>query len=292
MSTQRDPFAYDRARHEAEVTAWRRARLARLTAPDGWLSLIARVPLEQGRNTAGAADGCDIALPKERAPAAVGSFERHGDTVSFTPAAGAAIMLQRDASAEPLSPGVARPLRTDRDGAPDRLALGSLTLEVTLRESGMFVRVRDPDSPERRDFPGIESYPIDPKWRVVAKLERYEPHKPIDLGYEGGSTQHYVSPGAAVFEVDGVEHRVDPVLDGAGARPRLYLLFWDQTARDTTYGAGRFLYAPLPAGDRVLLDFNQAFSPPCAFTPYAACPLAPSQNRLALRVEAGEKSAH
>jgi uncharacterized protein (DUF1684 family) len=70
----------------------------------------------------------------------------------------------------------------------------------------------------------------------------------------------------------------------------LYLLFWDQTGRDTTYGAGRFLYAPLPEGDHVLLDFNQAFSPPCAFTPYSACPLAPAQNRLAVRVEAGEKS--
>jgi uncharacterized protein (DUF1684 family) len=83
---------------------------------------------------------------------------------------------------------------------------------------------------------------------------------------------------------------VDPVLDGDGAR--LYLVFWDPTGRDTTYGAGRFLYAPLPEGDRVLLDFNQAFSPPCAFTPYAACPLAPTQNRLAIRVEAGEKSPH
>jgi uncharacterized protein (DUF1684 family) len=285
-----DPYPYDRASHEAAVTAWRRARLARLTAPDGWLSLIGRSPLEQGRNTAGAEESCDIALPKERAPATVGTFDRDGDTVSFTPAPGVTIVLQGTVDALPLVPGVACPLRTDREGAPDRLALGSLTMEVTLRESGMFVRVRDPDSPQRRDFPGIEQYPIDPKWRVVAKLERYEPPKEVDLGYEAGSTQRYVSPGAAVFELDGVEYRVDPVLDGE--RPRLYLLFWDQTARDATYGAGRFLYSPLPEGDRVLLDFNQAFSPPCAFTPYAACPLAPAQNRLALRVEAGEKSPH
>ncbi|HEX2678130.1 MAG TPA: DUF1684 domain-containing protein, partial [Polyangiales bacterium] len=208
----------------------------------------------------------------------------------FTPAAGVAIALRRAGEApQELQAGTAILLRTDRDGAPDKLALGALTMEVTDRESGVFVRVRDPDSPTRREFAGIEHYPIDPKWRVVAKLERYEPAKPIDLGYEAGSTQHYTSPGAAVFEIDGKTYRVDPVLDGDH---RLYLVFWDLTGRDTTYGAGRFLYAPLPQGDRVLLDFNLAFSPPCAFTPYAACPLAPAQNRLQVRVEAGEKSAH
>jgi len=154
----------------------------------------------------------------------------------------------------------------------------------------MFLRVRDPESRARRDFVPPAHYPVDPKWRVVARLEPYASPKPIDLDYEAGSTQHYLSPGAAVFEIDGVPCRLDPVYDGE--RKRLFLVFWDLTARDSTYGAGRFLYAPLPAGDRVLLDFNQAFSPPCAFTPYSACPVAPAQNRLPLRVEAGEKSAH
>jgi hypothetical protein len=134
---------------------------------------------------------------------------------------------------------------------------------------------------------GIEHFPIDPRWRVVARLERYEPAKPVDLGYLGGAAGRYLSPGVAVFEVDGVPCRIDPVLDESGGR--LYVVFWDPTARDATYGAGRFLYAPLPEGDRVLLDFNQAFSPPCAFTPHAACPLAPAQNRLPIRVEAGER---
>lgn len=290
MTDATDPFAYDREQHETAVAAWRRARLARLTAPDSWLSLIGRVPLEQGRTTAGAAEGCGIALPADKAPSDVGSFEREGTVVRFEPAAGVAISLQRGTDVEPLAPGVAVALRTDRDGSPDKLVHGALTLEVTERESGLFVRVRDPDNPSRRDFPGIEHYPIDPKWRVVATLERYDPPRPVDFGYEGGSTQHYSSPGAARFEIDGITYRVDPVFDES--RPRLYLVFWDQTARDTTYGAGRFLYAPLPEGDRVLLDFNQAFSPPCAFTPYAACPLAPPQNRLPVRVEAGEKSPH
>jgi uncharacterized protein (DUF1684 family) len=294
MTAQHQPFAYDRARHEAAVSEWRRARLSRLTTPDGWLSLVGRFPLGQGKSSVGAADGCDVALPPERAPGSVGSFELEGTRVRFTPAVGVQLLLRGGAGAgpdtKPLVPGEAVTLRPDRDGSPDKLLLGALTLEVSERESGFFVRVRDPDSPTRRGFAGIKHYPVDPKWRVVARYERYEPPRMLDLDYEAGSTQRYTSPGAAVFEIDGVSCRLDPVLDEN--RPRLYLVFWDPTARDTTYGAGRFLYAPLPEGDRVLLDFNQAFSPPCAFTPYAACPVAPQQNRLAVRVEAGEKSSH
>jgi uncharacterized protein (DUF1684 family) len=110
------------------------------------------------------------------------------------------------------------------------------------------------------------------------------------MAREGGASERYESPGDAVFEIDGTSHRVTPVF--LKDRTRLYLVFRDETAGDTSYGAGRFLYAPLPEGGHVLLDFNQAFSPPCAFTPYAACPLAPLQNRLPARIEAGEKYRH
>jgi uncharacterized protein (DUF1684 family) len=285
-----DPFPYDRQDHEAVVAEWRRARLARLTAPDSWLSLVGRFPLKQGQNIAGSAESCDVVLPRERVPDLAGTFEVDGTAVRFTPASELALSLHTKAGAQQLTPGVAVTLKSDRESTPDKIALGSLTLEVMERSSGVFVRARDPENPTRRDFPGIEHYPIDPKWRVVARLEPYQPHKTIDLAYESGSAERYSSPGAAVFEIDGVSQRVDPVLDSNGKR--LYLVFWDETARDTTYGAGRFLYAPLPVGDHVLLDFNQAFSPPCAFTPYALFPLAPPQNRLPLRVEAGEKSAH
>ncbi len=266
--------------------------MARLTAPDSWLSLVGRVPIDQGEHRVGGASDSDIVLPTPSAPANIGRLVVRDTQVHFTPNADAHVsLLARDhKETQSLAPGVTVALRTDHDGAPDKLVIGTLTLEVAAHASGMFVRMRDPESATRREFAGIDHYAIDPKWRVVAKLDRYDPPKPVELGYETGATQHYTSPGMAVFEIDGVTHRVEPVFDGD--RPRLYLVFWDPTARDTTYGAGRFLYAPLPAGDRVLLDFNQAFSPPCAFTPFAACPLAPTQNRLSARVEAGEKSAH
>jgi uncharacterized protein (DUF1684 family) len=107
------------------------------------------------------------------------------------------------------------------------------------------------------------------------------------MAYETGTLEPYWSPGAATFELDGVSYRLDPVRDGD--RSRLYVVFSDLTNRNETYPSGRFLYAPLPEGDLVTLDFNQAFNPPCAFTPYALCPLTPPQNRLAVRIEAGEK---
>jgi uncharacterized protein (DUF1684 family) len=287
MTGSPGPFAYDQQEHEAEVAEWRRARLARLTAPDSWLSLVGRSPLSEGLSSAGAAGGCDVVLPPDKSPPEAGMFDRQGTLVRFTPAPGVALSLQRGTGVERLADGVAVALRSDRDGSPDKLALGSLTMEVMERSTELFVRVRDPESPTRRDFRGLQHYPVDPQWRVVARLEPYDPLKPVELAYESGGVERYASPGVAVFDIAGTTHRVEPVLDGN--RQRLYLVFWDETARDTTYGAGRFLYAPLPEGGRVLLDFNQAFSPPCAFTQYAVCPLAPAQNHLAIRVEAGEK---
>lgn len=288
MSTEHDPFSYDRARHEASVLAWRRARLSRLTAPDGWLSLIGRVALEHRTPLyAGSAAGSDVPLPAEKAPSRVGRFERDGSDVSFTPEPGVSLSLHGEGGARELTPGISVRLRTDRDGRGDKLVIGALSMEVTERVSGIFVRVRDPESPARREFSGIEYFPIDPKWRVVARFEPYDPPRAVELPYEAGTTQHYVAPGTAIFEVDGVGCRIDPVFDGN--RKRLYLVFWDPTSRDMSYGAGRYLYAPLPVADRVLLDFNLALSPPCAFTPHVACPLAPPENRLPVRVEAGER---
>ena len=288
MAHDREPFSYDQREHEAEVGAWRRARLARLTAPDSWLSLVGRFPLAEGSSTVGADAACDIVLPSEKAPPLVGHFAREGTQARFTPAPGVSMTLQRRPGSEPLAPEVAVVVRTDRDGEPDKLALGSLTLEITEQPAGLFVRVRDPESPTRRAFSGLEYFPINPRFRIVARLEPHSPPQTIELGYESGSSERYESPGDAVFELDGVVQRVTPVY--INNRSRLYLVFRDATAGDTSYGAGRFLYAPLPEDGRVLLDFNEAFSPPCAFTPYAACPLAPLQNRLAVRIEAGEMS--
>jgi uncharacterized protein len=273
--------------YEREILAWRQARLTRLTAPDGWLSLIGKtflepsVPLPVG---SAAADG-GISLPAG-APAELGTVELHAKSVRFTPAGQSVLRIKRAGSTlpEPLTGAVE--LTSDARGPSDRLLYGDLVLDVMERGDQFAVRVRD-SSRAHPEFAGIEYFPIDPTWRVSAKLEPYAPEKAIDLVYEGGIEHPYYSPGAVVFTKDGVEHRLDPVFESD--RKRLWIVFADPTNRDSSYGAGRFLYAPLPKDNQVTLDFNQAFSPPCAFSPFVACPLPPFQNRLQLRVEAGEK---
>ena len=104
-----------------------------------------------------------------------------------------------------------------------------------------------------------------------------------------GTVDQSPSPGMAVFTVDGQEYRLTPVLEEG--ETRLFFVFADATNRTETYGAGRFLYADPPTNGSVVLDFNRAYNPPCAFSAYATCPLPPKQNRLPLAISAGEKRA-
>jgi hypothetical protein len=273
--------------YEDEILAWRRDRLVRLTASGSWLSLIGRFDLPLGESTVGSDPSCAIQLPARETPLQLGRFVREQRRVQFVPGLLAEVGIRRAAtrSSEPMSGAI--DVKTDAEGDPDAIVFGTLSLEVMQRGDSFAVRVRDSENAALRNFAGIDHYPIDPSWRIRARLVPYTPEKRIDLLYDSGEPQSYRSPGAAVFESDGVEYRIDPVFDGP--RPRLYVLFADRSNRDETYGAGRFLYAPLPEDGHVILDFNQAFNPPCAFTPFAVCPLPPAQNRLALRIEAGEK---
>lgn len=272
--------------YQREIQALRQARLTRLTAPDGWLSLIGKTFLEPKTPLpigSAAADG-GIALPVG-APPALGTVELHAKSVRFVPAPDVVLRIQRGASTpEPLSGAVV--LTSDARGPADRLLYGDLVLDVMERGDQFAVRVRD-TSRAHPELAGIEYFSLDPSWRVIAKLEPYAPEKLISLVYDGGIEQPFASPGALVFEHGGETLRLDPVFESD--RKRLWIVFADPTNRDSSYGAGRFLYAPLPQDGQTVLDFNQAFSPPCAFSPFVACPLPPFQNRLNVRVEAGEK---
>lgn len=281
------PDVLDAAAHEQQVLSWQRARLRRLTAPDGWLSLVARTTLLEGDNLVGADPAAHVLLPEDRAPARVGVLRLQGDAVSFEPAPGVRVQQRRAGQSElrELSGALALPAGAEHKG--DRLVIGPLALELAHGGGEVTVRVRDPHNPALVGFRGIDCYPTNSRYRVVARLVPHHPPRHVDLAYDSGRVEPQLSPGIAVFSLDGVEHSVEPVIDGNGTR--LFVLFSDLTNRDETYGAGRFLYAPLPDGERVLLDWNLAFNPPCAFTPYAFCPLTPPQNRLPVRIEAGEK---
>jgi uncharacterized protein len=278
MSTA--PFAITTDEHVAEVLAHREARVARLTANKGWLSLVNKVWLREGAQSIGSEPGCEILLAADRAPPSVGLVTMKQGKVRFE-ASPSAEVYSRGARVTSIE------MRSDVDEDPDELVLGSLAIELIFRGGDLAIRVRDSKSPLSTAFPGLRVYPIDPTWRIVARLERFASEKEVVLEDGDGKPQPYLSPGAALFEKDGQSCRLEPVFEGD--RRRLFVLFSDPTNRDETYGAGRFLYAPLPVDGRVLLDFNKAFNPPCAFTPYATCPLPSPENRLPLRVEAGEK---
>lgn len=262
---------------QAETDAWHAQRIQQLTADDGWLTLAGLHWLSEGENLAGGRPGAAVPLPTP-APGELGTFTRRGDQVSFTPAAGQSVSMNG-------APFAGGPLATDAQGRPDLLRAGRLQLLVIARGERLGVRVRDPEAKARRQFQGIERYPAREDWRKQARFEPAPPGATRKVPNVLGEVVELPLAGAAVFTHQGRTLK----LVATRSEGALFFVFGDPTNGSETYGAGRFLDAELPRGDTVVLDFNRAYNPPCAFSPYATCPLPPRENRLPVRVEAGEK---
>lgn len=266
---------------EEEVRAWQKNRDQRLRREDSWLTLAGLFWLQEGENAVGSDKAKNRVVLPARTPASAGTLVRNGEKVTLNATApmtiddkpvSGAIELQSDAS----------------ESGPTLVKVGTVQFNIIKRGDRLGVRVKDPESEVRTKFSGLEYYPIDPKWRVEARLEPYNPVKKIPIQDVTGMTSDSDSPGALVFTVEGKEYRLDPILEEGS--DELFIIFRDQTSRDATYPAGRYLYAKKPdASGKTIVDFNKAYNPPCAFTDFATCPLPPLQNRLAVRVEAGEK---
>jgi uncharacterized protein (DUF1684 family) len=166
-------------------------------------------------------------------------------------------------------------------------------MQIIDRGARLGVRVKDRQSPVRKAFKGLDYFPIDPRYRVVATFVPHPKPVTIDVPTVIGTVDRMPSPGYASFAIDGAPGatplRLDAVQEPGDAQ--LFFIFRDATSGKSSYGGGRFLYADLPANGKVVLDFNRAYSPPCAFTPHATCPLPPANNRLPVSIEAGEKFA-
>lgn len=260
---------------------WRKQRVARLTSETGWLTLVGLYWLRSGDNTFGRAKTNRIALDHPSLAATTGTFTVTDGTVTFVAQPGATVTHD----GKPID---AITMTPDTVGNPTTLAAGSLRFFVIERAGRLGVRVRDVDHPARKDFRGLEYFPESREWIIEARFEPYPPGRRIPILNILGMTDQMVTPGAIVFTKDGREWRLDAILE-APDDDELFVMFADATSARETYGAGRFLYVPLPRDGRVTLDFNRAYNPPCAFNEFATCPLPPAQNRLALRVEAGEK---
>ncbi len=250
----------------AEIEAWRREREKRLAADDGWLTVAGLFWLKEGPNSFGTDPSCDIVLPAGSAPPRAGLFEHSG---------GRTLLRWADRPAEPVE------MRPDETIVP----FGDLSFQVIRRGSRYGVRLRDKNSRYRREFAGLKWYPVKAAWRVTARLVPYPEPRKLRVGSTIGEPQEFDAPGYLDFELEGRRLRLEPAQAGG----ELFILFRDLTSGKTTYPAGRFLYAS-PANDgTVVLDFNKAYSPPCAFTPYTTCPLPPRQNHLPVAIEAGEQ---
>ncbi len=274
------PKAADDAAYRKQIEDWRAKRVERLKSPNGWLSLVGLEWLKEGANTVGSAK--DNAIVIAKAPPHLGTvvLDRGRATMSLDPrATEAKIDGEKKPGAE---------LVDDSHEKPTTVSFGTTNFYLIKRDDKFGLRIKDADAPTRTHFAGIENFDIDPSWRIEAKWEVYNPPHEIEQGNILGQVDKVVVPGAAVFEREGKTYKVEPIIENPGDT-ELFLVFGDRTSGKETYGAARFLYAEAPKDGKVILDFNKAYNPPCAFTPYATCPLPTPQNRLDTRVTAGEK---
>jgi uncharacterized protein (DUF1684 family) len=273
---------FDASAHKTEIQKWQNNRLASLTKDDGWLTLIGLFWLNEGENKLGSDPKNAIILPKDKAPSVAGSLWLEKGRARLAARPGVEITAGD-------KPVTGLDLKDDNDeNGPTILKLGSLLINVVKRGERLGVRVKDTESRSRREFKGLEYYPIDPKWRIEARFEPYQPAKTIPITNVLSMTDDEISPGALAFDVDGKTYRIDPILEKG--ETDWFVMIADETTGRETYGAGRYLYvSPPDASGKVVIDFNKTYSPPCAFTNFATCPLPPRQNHLPFRVEAGEK---
>lgn len=276
------PALFATSDHEAAVLRWREERVARLTTPDGWLSLIGLHWLQPGDNTVGHAPDNTIRLDAGRARLGIVHLTAEGRvTFAAAPDADASV------DGEPL-PATAEPVELNfLTGRPSLVKAGTVSFVVIRRGERVGLRVRDSESPRRRHFAGIDYFPIDPSWRIEARWVPFDPPRQIPITNILGQTSPGRVPGKAVFTREGRTFELIPIAESADEN--LFFIITDATAGEETYEAARFLYAEPPRDGVVILDFNRALNPPCAFTPFATCPLPPKENRLPIRVTAGEK---
>ncbi|HEX7341814.1 MAG TPA: DUF1684 domain-containing protein [Rhodanobacteraceae bacterium] len=267
--------------HVEQVERWRKARLDRLTAPDGWLTLIGLPWLDAGENRIGSA--ADNGIVVAGLPPHLGRVTLAADGqvhVALLVGSGGRIDGEdRDAAV----------LLDDSHARPTVVSVGDISFFLVRRGDLVGLRIKNVHAATREHFLGLDHFPIDLSWRIEADWLPAAPGQTLDMGTAIGTIERHPVAGVAVFERDGQRFELLPVIESPGDEA-YFLVFADQTSGKETYGAARFLYTEPPRDGRVVLDFNKAYNPPCVFTAFATCPMAPPENRLAARVTAGEKN--
>ena len=245
-----------------------------------WLTLVGLYWLKPGTNTFGSDAGNSIVLPSGSTPARAGEFELRGKEVSVKVAPGVKATIGGKQESEAA-------LKPDTSGEPTVIELASLQMHVIVRGERIGIRVKDLNSPAVKNYRGPTFFPLDLKYRITAAWVPSDGKKTVDVPDVLGEVTPTPIAGQAKFKLNGQE----ATLINLGGDPSkgLFFVFTDATGKTDTYPGGRFLQTDPVVNGSVVLDFNRAYNPPCAVTPYATCPLAPKENRLAVAIPAGER---
>lgn len=271
----------DLVAYQQEVDDWHANREESLKSENGWLNLAGLYWLNEGFNTFGSAPTNDVVFPEGKMEANAGTFVVQNGKVTIEVAKGVEIRMD------------SLPITKEVIHYPDSsfqpvLSYGSLRWLIIDRSGKLGVRLRDVESEAVANFQGVDRYPVDIDWRLEATFEKYDPIRQIDITNILGQTYQQPCPGALVFTIDGNEYRLDVIDEGGDD---YFVIFGDKTNEHETYPSGRYMYVNQPdAEGKVIVDFNKAYNPPCAFSDYATCPLPPRQNLLDVAIRAGEKN--
>ncbi len=267
-----------------EIRQWQTNRTTQIQREDGWLSLAGLFWLKDGENIIGTDPSNAVVFPAGSTQAKAGIIILHNGNLTINAEREAKIRYQD-------SPVIRMKLTSDESGEaqPTILTTGSLSFYAIKRGDRFGIRVKDKNNPALKNFRGLNFFPIDPAWRIEAIYKPYPEPKIIEIASIIGTVDTDTCPGALIFQIDGQTCSLDVIAD-PGTR-ELYVMFTDETTEKETYGNGRQLStAPPDEKRKVILDFNKAFNWPCAYTPYATCPIPPKQNHIPVRIEAGEKN--
>ena len=268
--------------YKTEIDNWRSKHETELRADDGWLTLAGLFWLKEGTNTIGRGEGYDIQLTENFKQDKFGEIDFHDGKAILK------IQPHVDASVDG-KPLTTVELRLDQPGPATKVTAGSQTFYLIKREDRFGIRLKDSNSAERRNFDGEHWFPADQSYRVTGTFEPFGEVQEVEIPNVLGGTFKMKSPGTVKFKLLGKDLTLQPVIED---EKTLFFIFKDATSNNETYGAGRFLYTDNPINGQVILDFNKAENPPCAFTTFATCPVPPPQNHLAAEIKAGELKTH
>jgi len=262
------------------VEKWRSEREANLKKETGWLTVAGLFWLKKGINTVGTGEKFDVRLTENFKQGKFGEIEfKRGKAM---------LKVEKGVDAQSDGKSISAPVElvSDETGKPTEIRTGTQTFYLIKREERFGIRLKDSNSEARRNFKGLHWFPIDESYKIAARFEAFPEPKEIAVPNVLGGNFKMKSPGLLKFSLKGQEYSVQPVDEGDGT---LFIIFRDKSSESETYKSGRFLYADKPVNGEAVLDFNKAENPPCAFTPYATCPLPPPGNSLEVEIMAGEK---